>query len=89
MVRNIRNIRLDEFIDYQRRLQDDVVEVGAEEFASEDYNLIHLPRLTQYNEMIEKYCKVKYPKDLNKRRALMENIIYGKIYIPIRELRGL
>tara|TARA_Y100000992_G_scaffold295471_1_gene256434 strand:- start:485 stop:6229 length:5745 start_codon:yes stop_codon:yes gene_type:complete len=80
LVRNIRNTRLDEFIDYQRQLQDEMLEGGAEEYASEDYN-------SNYEIMVKKYCDLKYPKDLNKRRALMENIIYGKKHIPIRELQ--
>tara|TARA_B100001109_G_scaffold255839_1_gene261472 strand:- start:14349 stop:17918 length:3570 start_codon:yes stop_codon:yes gene_type:complete len=80
LVRNIRNARLDEFIDYQRQLQDEMLEGDAEEYEAEEYT-------SQYELIIKRYCDLKHPKDLNKRRALMENIIYGKKHIPIRELQ--
>jgi len=80
LVRNIRNARLDEFIDYQRQLQDEMLEGDAEEYAAEEYN-------SQYELMVKRYCDLKHPKDLNKRRALMENIIYGKKHIPVSELQ--
>lgn len=80
LVRNIRNARLDEFIDYQRQLQDEMLEGDAEEYAAEEYN-------SHYELIVKRYCDLKHPKDLNKRRALMENIIYGKKHIPIRELQ--
>lgn len=87
MVRNIRNIRLDEFIDYQRQLQDEMLEANAEEYSAENVEINLDKNLSKYNQLVEEYCNFKYPKDLNKRRALMENIIYGKKYIPINELQ--
>ena len=96
LVRNIRNNRLGEFIDYQRKLQDEMLEGGAEEYAAEDsqetFNSEDNYKITlnsSYDNLILNYCAMKHPEDLNKRRALMENIIYGKEHISIRELRGL
>ena len=78
---------MDEFIDYQRQLQDEMLEANAEEYSAENVEINLDKNLSKYNQLVEEYCNFKYPKDLNKRRALMENIIYGKKYIPINELQ--
>jgi len=80
--RNIRNNRLDEFIDYQRELQDDMLEGAAEEYLIFDSE----ERVHSLNDLLIKYCEIKHPKDLNKREALMQNIIYGKEYISIEDM---
>ena len=81
--RNIRNQRLSEFIDYQRKLQNEILEGAAEENIL--YNLEEFNAEPEKNikELLLQYCELIHPKDLNKRDALMQNIIYGNKYISI------
>jgi hypothetical protein len=81
--RNIRNQRLSEFIDYQRKLQNEMLEGGAEENIVYDLEEFNAEPEKNINELIIQYCELKHPKDLNKRDALMQNIIYGNEYISI------